>query len=80
MGWFRNLKLFADLSRGGRKDAPLQGRCGFLLLLILAFLLTSCAHGAPRAPQIPADFAATVEVVRGDFTYSADYTRCGGAE
>ena len=24
--------------------------------------------------------AATVEVVRGDFTYSADYTRCGGAE
>ena len=51
-----------------------------LLLLALAFLLTSCAHGAPRAPQIPADFAASVEVVRGDFTYSADYTRCGGAE
>ncbi len=51
-----------------------------LLLLALAFLLTSCAHGAPRAPQIPADFAATVEVVRGDFTYSADYTRCGGIE
>ena len=41
-----------------------------LLLLALAFLLTSCAHGAPRAPQIPADFAASVEVVRGDFTYA----------
>lgn len=93
MGWFRNLKLFADLSRGGRKDAPvqrrlcrgdqwspLQGRCGFLLLLMLAFLLTSCAGGAPRSPQIPADFTATVEVVRGDLTYTADYTRAGGSE
>ena len=106
MGWFRNLKLFADLSRGGRKDAPvqrclcrgdhwspactkrktgdqwspLQGRCGLLLLLMLAFLLTSCAGGAPRSPQIPADFTATVEVVRGDLTYTADYTRAGGSE
>ena len=93
MGWFRNLKLFADLSRGGRKDAPVQrrlcrgdqwspvqGRCGFLLLLMLAFLLTSCAGGAPRSPQIPADFTATVEVVRGDLTYTADYTRAGGSE
>ena len=93
MGWFRNLKLFADLSRGGRKDAPvqrrlcrgdqwspLQGTSGYLLLLMLAFLLTSCAGGAPRSPQIPADFTATVEVVRGDLTYTADYTRAGGSE
>ena len=106
MGWFRNLRLFADLSRGGRKDAPmqrclcrgdqwspactkrktgdqwspLQGRCGFLLLFALVFPLASCTQAAPRAPQIPADFTATVEVARGDFTYIADYTRRGGSE
>ena len=51
-----------------------------LLLLILAFLLASCAGGAPRSPQIPADFTAAVEVVRGDLTYTADYTRAGGSE
>ena len=51
-----------------------------LLLLALAFLLTSCTQAAPRAPQIPADFTAAVEVVRGDLTYSADYTRRGNAE
>ena len=53
---------------------------GCLLLLALAFLLASCTQAAPRAPQIPADFSAAVEVVRGDFAYRADYTRRGNAE
>ena len=55
-------------------------RRGLLLLLALAFLLASCTQAAPRAPQIPADFSAAVEVVRGDFAYRADYTRRGNAE
>ena len=95
MGWFRTLKLFAVLSCRGKKDvpaqwclcrgdqwSPLQGRQSLfrLLLLIFAFLLASCTQAAPRAPQIPADFTAAVEVVRGDLTYSADYTRRGNAE
>ena len=62
---------------GEPRSAP---RRGLLLLLILAFLLASCTQVAPRAPQIPADFIATVEVARGDFTYTADYTRRGGSE
>lgn len=84
------LKMFSNRENSARRLRPVQLspkgspknclRRRLLLLLALAFLLTSCAHGAPRAPQIPADFAASVEVVRGDFTYSADYTRCGGAE
>lgn len=53
---------------------------GCLLLLALVFLLASCTQAAPRSPQIPADFTATVEVARGDFTYTADYTRRGGSE
>ena len=53
---------------------------GCLLLLALVFPLASCTQAAPRAPQIPADFTATVEVARGDFTYTADYTRRGGSE
>lgn len=106
MKWFRNLRLFADLSCSGKRDvpaqrclcrgdhwspactkrktgdqwSPLQGRCGLLLLLALVFPLASCTQAAPRAPQIPADFTATVEVARGDFTYTADYTRRGGSE
>ncbi|MBD8959082.1 MAG: hypothetical protein EGQ82_01245 [Clostridiales bacterium] len=51
-----------------------------MLLLALVFPLASCTQAAPRAPQIPADFIATVEVARGDFTYTADYTRRGGSE
>ena len=62
---------------GEPRSAP---RRGLLLLLILAFLLASCTQAAPRSPQIPADFTATVEVARGDFTYTADYTRRGGSE
>ena len=53
---------------------------GCLLLLALVFPLASCTQAAPRSPQIPADFTATVEVARGDFTYTADYTRRGGSE
>ena len=62
---------------GEPRSAP---RRGLLLLLALAFLLASCTQAAPRAPQIPADFSAAVEVVRGDFAYRADYTRRGNAE
>ena len=62
---------------GEPRSAP---RRGLLLLLALVFPLASCTQAAPRAPQIPADFTATVEVARGDFTYTADYTRRGGSE
>ena len=62
---------------GEPRSAP---RCGLLLLLALVFPLASCTQAAPRSPQIPADFTATVEVARGDFTYTADYTRRGGSE
>ena len=62
---------------GEPRSAP---RRGLLLLLALVFPLASCTQAAPRSPQIPADFTATVEVARGDFTYTADYTRRGGSE
>ena len=62
---------------GEPRSAP---RRGLLLLLALVFPLASCTQAAPRAPQIPADFIATVEVARGEFTYTADYTRRGGSE
>ena len=62
---------------GEPRSAP---RRGLLLLLALVFPLASCTQAAPRSPQIPADFIATVEVARGDFTYTADYTRRGGSE
>ena len=62
---------------GEPRSAP---RRGLLLLLALVFPLASCTQAAPRSPQIPADFTATVEVARGDFTYTADYTRRRGSE
>ena len=62
---------------GEPRSAP---RRGLLLLLALVFPLASCTQAAPRAPQIPADFIATVEVARGEFTYTAEYTRRGGSE
>ena len=60
----------------------LAGRiCLCLLMLMPALLFASCARGAPCAPDFAREnFTAAVEVTRGDFVYSAEYTRADGGE
>lgn len=67
---------FCFARRRARRTAALLGA----VCLLSAALLSCGVRRAPHAPDFPADFSATVEVVRGDLCYSAAYTRVRGTE